>query len=95
MADEKSMLVDYNSSNSTTDKIPQKSSPSQSSASPAEQAARKEAQEYLTKAEGYLKSTSGFFGLFSSGPDYYEAINAYQLAGNILKEARLCNERMN
>ena len=55
-----------------------------------EQAARKEAEKFIKEAEGHLNSKSSFFGLFSSGPNYYEAIEAYSRAGNIYKAAKLC-----
>ncbi len=86
MSDEATKLVDNNSS-----KTSQKA-PSVSKATPAEQQARKEADVYFKQAEGHLKASSGFFGLFSSGPNYYDAIDCYQRAGNILKEAKLCKQ---
>ena len=58
--------------------------------SASEDQARKEAASFIKEAQGHLNSKSGFFGLFSSGPDYYEAIEAYNRAGNIFKAAKLC-----
>lgn len=56
----------------------------------SEEQARKEAEKLIKEAEGHLSSKSSFFGLFSSGPDYYEAIDAYNRAGNAYKSAKLC-----
>lgn len=56
----------------------------------SEEQARKEAEKLIKEAEGHLASKSSFFGLFSSGPDYYEAIDAYNRAGNAYKSAKLC-----
>ena len=56
----------------------------------SEEQARKEAEKFIKEAEGHLSSKSSFFGLFSSGPDYYEAIDAYNRAGNVYKSAKLC-----
>lgn len=59
--------------------------------SSTEDQARKEAQIFIKEAEEHLKNNkSSFFGLFSSGPNYYEAIEAYTRAGNIYKSAKLC-----
>ena len=56
----------------------------------SEDQARKEAEKFIKEAEAHLVSKSSFFGLFSSGPDYYEAIDAYNRAGNVYKSAKLC-----
>ena len=56
----------------------------------SEDQARKEAEKFIKDAEAHLKSKSSFFGLFSSGPDYYEAIDSYNRAGNVYKSAKLC-----
>jgi hypothetical protein len=56
----------------------------------SEEQARKEAENFIKAAEGHLTNKSSFFGLFSSGPDYYEAIDAYNRAGNVYKSAKLC-----
>lgn len=87
MSDETAKLYDDSHTASV-----QKSSPSAAS-SPAEQKARKEAEAYFKQADSHLKPSSGFFGLFSSGPNYYDAIECFQRAGNILKEVKLCTER--
>ena len=94
MSDEKSKLYD-----NTTEKPSIEKSPPQEpavapafTATPAEQKARKEAEVYFKRAEDCLKSSSGFFGLFSSGPNYYDATESYQRAGNLLKEAKLCKK---
>lgn len=58
--------------------------------SSSEEQARKEASKFIKEAEGHLNSKSSFFGLFSSGPNYFEAIEAYNRAGNIYKAAKLC-----
>ena len=55
-----------------------------------EEQARREANEFIKEAEGHLNSKSSFFGLFSSGPNYFDAIEAYSRAGNIYKAAKLC-----
>lgn len=57
----------------------------------SEDQVRKEAQKFIKEADENLKiNKSSFFGLFSSGPNYYEAIEAYNRAGNIYKSAKLC-----
>lgn len=58
----------------------------------SEEQARKEAAELFKAAEGHLKAKSVFFGLFSSGPSYFEAVDAYLRAGNVLKAAKLWRE---
>lgn len=52
--------------------------------------ARKEAAAYIREAENNLKASSGFFGLFTSGPNYFDAVDCYNRAGNVLKSAKLC-----
>lgn len=59
----------------------------------SEEQARKEAAAYIKEAQGHLNSKSSFFGLFSSGPNYYDAIDAYSRAGNIYKAAKLCKNK--
>lgn len=55
-----------------------------------EKQARKEAQAFFKEAEGHLQSKTGLLGLFSSGPNYYDAVEAYSRAGNVLKAAKCC-----
>lgn len=56
----------------------------------SEEQARKDADKFIKEAEGHLNSKSSFFGLFSSGPNYYDAIDSYNRAGNAYKAAKLC-----
>lgn len=56
----------------------------------SEDQARKEAEKFIKEAEGHLNSKSSFFGLFSSSPNYYDAIDCYNRAGNVYKAAKLC-----
>lgn len=58
----------------------------------SEDQARKEAEKFIKEAEGHLSSKSSFFGLLSSGPNYYDAIEAYTRAGNVYKATKLCKD---
>ena len=58
----------------------------------SEEQARRDAEKFYKEAESHLSSKSGFLGLFSSGPIYFDAIEAYSRAGNTFKAAKLWRE---
>jgi hypothetical protein len=62
------------------------------SADKEQQRALEEAAILFKEAESHLQSKSAFFGLFSSGANYYEAADSYARAANTLKAAKCCKE---